>query len=125
MTQRTERVGDLLRSELADLLRREIRDPRVGLASISSVEVARDFSHAKVRVSVLGTEAERLAAVAALDGAKGFLRRELSRRVSLRTTPELHFELDRGAERSQQMATILEGLRPPDADERKEDEGGS
>jgi ribosome-binding factor A len=111
MTQRTERVGDLLRSELSELMRREMRDPRVALASVSSVEVARDFSHATVKVSALGTEAERLACIAALDKAKGFLRRELSRRISLRTTPELHFVLDRGAERSQEIATILDGLK--------------
>ena len=122
MTQRSERVGDLLRSELAELLRREMRDPRVALASISSVEVARDFSHATVRVSALGTEAERLAAVAALERAKGFLRSELARRISLRTTPALHFVLDRGAERSLEIEAILDGLR---LEGKKEGEGGS
>jgi len=111
VTQRTERVGDLLRSELSELLRREMRDPRVALASVSAVEVARDFSHATVRVSVLGTEAERLAAIAALDKAKGFLRSELARRISLRTTPSLHFVLDRGAERSLEIEAILDGLK--------------
>ncbi len=113
MTQRTERVGDLIRTELADLLLREVRDPRVALASVSSVDVARDFSHATVRVSVLGTEAERLEAISALERAKGFLRRELSRRISLRTTPELHFSLDRGAEHIQRITEILERERAP------------
>ena len=108
MSQRTERVGDLIRSELSELLRREMRDPRVGLASVSSVEVARDFSHAKVSVSVLGSEPERLAAIAALERAKGFLRRELSRRLTLRTTPELHFSLDRGPEQIERITQILE-----------------
>ena len=105
MTQRTERVGDLIRAELADLMLRQMRDPRV--------EVARDFSHATVRVSVLGTEDERTAAVAALEKAKGFLRRELSRRISLRTTPELHFLLDRGAEHSVRIAEILDRVQAP------------
>jgi ribosome-binding factor A len=114
MTQRTERVGDLIRAELADLLLREVRDPRVGLATVSSVEVARDFSHATVKVSVLGTEAERAAAIAALERAKGFLRRELSRRISLRTTPELHFSLDRGAEHSQRISELLERAQTGD-----------
>ena len=113
MTQRTERVGDLIRAELADLMLRQMRDPRVALATVSSVEVARDFSHATVKVSVLGTEAERTAAVAALEKAKGFLRRELSRRISLRTTPELHFSLDRGAEHSQRIAELLERAQAP------------
>ena len=64
MTQRTERVGDLIRAELSELIRREMRDPRVGLASIISVDVSRDFSHATIRVSALGTEAERLESIA-------------------------------------------------------------
>ena len=122
MTQRTERVGDLLRSELSELLRREMRDPRVALASVSAVEVARDFSHATVRVSVLGAEAERLAAIAALDKAKGFLRSELARRISLRTTPSLHFVLDRGPERSLEIEAILDGLR---VESKKEGESDS
>lgn len=112
MTQRTERVGDLIRAELADLFLRELRDPRVALATVSSVDVARDFSRATVKVSVLGSEAERTAAVAALERAKGFLRKELSRRISLRTTPELHFLLDRGAEHSQRISEILELTKP-------------
>jgi hypothetical protein len=70
MTQRTERVGDLIRTELAELIQREVRDPRVGLATVSSVDVARDFSHATVKVSVLGTETERLESVAALEPAQ-------------------------------------------------------
>lgn len=113
MTQRTERVGDLIRAELADLLLREMRDPRVALATISSVDVARDFSHATIKVSALGSDAERTAAVAALEKAKGFLRRELSRRLTLRTTPELHFSLDRGAEHSQRISELLESAGVP------------
>lgn len=114
MTQRTERIGDLIRRELAELLRREMRDPRVALAAISAVEVARDLGHANVRVSVVGTDAEREAAVAALDHARGFLRRELAARLSLRATPELHFSLDRGAEHSQRIADLLDRLHEDD-----------
>ena len=114
MTQRTERVGDLIRAELAELIRREMRDPRVALTSVSAVEVARDFSHATVKVSALGDEHSRLAAIAALERAKGFLRRELSRRLTLRTTPELHFELDRGAEHMQRITDLLEQAQTPE-----------
>ena len=123
MTQRTERVGDLIRAELAELIRREMRDPRVALASVSAVEVARDFSHAKVKVSTLGTEAERLESITALERAKGFLRRELSRRLTLRTTPELHFELDRGAEHMQRITDLLEKAQTP-ATTKAEGDGG-
>jgi len=114
MSQRTQRVGDLIRRELAELFRRDLRDPRVRLASVTAVEVSRDLSIADVRVSVLGDEAEREAAVAALIHARGFLRRELAHRLSLRSTPALRFHLDRGAEHSQKIASLLDGLRTAD-----------
>jgi len=110
MSQRTERIGDLIRRELAELLRREMRDPRVAQATVTAVEVSRDLGHANVRVSVVGTDAERAAAVDALDNARGFLRRELAARLSLRVTPELHVFLDRGAEHSQRIADLLDSL---------------
>jgi ribosome-binding factor A len=110
MSQRTHRIGDQLRAELAELLLREVRDPRVRLATVSHVEVSADLGYALVRVSVLGDEPQRLAAIEGLDRAKGFLRRELARRLSLRATPELRFVLDRGAEHSQRINEILDGL---------------
>jgi len=112
MSQRTQRIGDLIRAELATLLQREVRDPRVGLATVSHVEVSRDLRYAMVRVSVLGEESQRTAAVEALEHAKGFLRRELARRLSLRVTPELRFVLDRGAEHSQAISSLLDELLP-------------
>lgn len=110
MNLRPERVADLVRAELATILRREMKDPRVGLASISDVVVSRDLKHARVRVSVLGEEETREEAVETLRGAKGFLRSLLARRLRLRTVPDLRFELDRGAEHSQRINEILEGL---------------
>jgi len=110
MTQRTQRIGDLIRAELAVLLQREIRDPRVRLATVSHVEVSRDLRHAVVRVSALGEESQRAAAVEGLEHARGFLRRELAHRLSLRFTPELRFVLDRGAEHSQAISELLDGL---------------
>ena len=111
MSQRTEKIGDLIRAELADLIRRELRDPRVGLATVNRVDVSRDLSHATVHVSALGDEAARQAAVRGLESARGFLRRELAGRLSLRTTPELRFELDLGAEHSQRISDLLDDLR--------------
>jgi ribosome-binding factor A len=118
MSQRTARVGDLIRTELSELFQRELRDPRVRLANVTRVEVSSDFRHADVHVSVLGTEAERDNAIAGLVSARGFLRRELARRLTLRTTPELKFHLDRGAEHSQRISELL-AAPPP------EDDGGS
>lgn len=110
MSRRTQRVGDLLRTELNDLLRRRLKDPRVRLATISQVTVTADLQRARVSVSVLGEEDERLGCVEALNHARGFLRSSLASRVRLRVTPELHFELDRGAEHSERISTLLEEL---------------
>jgi len=113
---RKDRIGDLVRAELADLLRREMRDPRVQLATVTRVSVSRDLSYADIGVSALGSEAERAATVEALVHARGFLRRELAHRLSLRTTPELRFHLDRGAEHSRKISDLLETLDSEDSD---------
>jgi ribosome-binding factor A len=116
MSRRTDRVGDLLRGELADLLLREVHDPRVTMATVSDVDVSPDLRRAVVRVSVIGTEEERLETVHALEHARGFLRSQLARRLrSLRVVPELVFELDRGAEYSQKISDLLEKLQHDDA----------
>lgn len=114
MSRRTDRVSDLLRTELSDLLLREIHDPRVKLASVTAVEVAPDLRRATVKISVLGDDAQRQETLAGLRHAKGFLRTELAHRLRLRATPELVFELDRGAEHSQRISDILEGLHGRD-----------
>ncbi len=110
MSQRTERVADLLRGELASIILREMRDPRVSLTTVAGVTVSRDLSHAEVSVSVLGKDEERQQSLEALDRARGFIRSLLARRVRLRTVPELVFKLDRGAEHSQRISEILEDL---------------
>lgn len=114
MSRRTDRVSDLLRAELSDLLLREVHDPRVKLASVTAVEVTSDLRRAVVKISALGNDEERQGTIEGLRHAKGFLRTELAHRLRLRTTPELIFELDRGAEHSQRIADILESLHGPD-----------
>jgi ribosome-binding factor A len=115
MSRRTQRVGDLLRAELAELLRRRVRDPRVQLATVTQVEVSADLQHARVSVSVLGNEADRQEAVDALNHARGFLRSQLAQRLdNLRVAPELKFLLDRGAEHSQRISDLLEELHGDD-----------
>ncbi len=110
MSQRTDRVGDLLRAELASIIQHEVRDPRVGLTTVSGVTVSRDLSHAEVRISVLGDDEKRQAALEALEHARGYIRSVLARRVRLRLVPALAFKLDRGAEHSQRISEILEEL---------------
>lgn len=114
MSRRTDRVSDVLRAELSDLLLREVHDPRVKLASVTAVEVTSDLRRAVVKISALGEEAQRQETLEGLRHARGFLRTELAHRLRLRATPELVFELDRGAEHSQRISDILEGLHGRD-----------
>jgi ribosome-binding factor A len=117
VSRRTHRVADLLRAELAELVQREVHDPRIKQASLVGfvgIDVSPDLRRAVVQVSTLGSDEERQGIVAALEHARGFLRTELARRLRLRVTPELHFELDRGAEHSQTIADLLESLNARD-----------
>ncbi len=115
MSRRTDRVADVLRAELSDLLLRSVHDPRIRLVSVTGVDVSPDLRRAVVRVSVLGSDEERDATVEALRHARGFLRSELAHRLrTMRVTPELHFELDRGAEHSRKIADLLESLHARD-----------
>jgi ribosome-binding factor A len=114
MSRRTGRVGDLIRAELSDLLLRHVQDPRIRLVSVTEVDVTQDLRRATVKVSVLGEDDERVATIEALRHARGFLRTELAHRLRMRTTPELLFELDRGAEYSQRISDLLESLNGRD-----------
>ncbi len=112
MTRRTERVNDLLREQLDQLLRREAKDPRLAtMWSITDVEVTRDLRHANVYVSVLGSEEEARSTMAGLDAARGFLRRELSHRLnSMHHIPEIAFKRDESIERGMRLSGVLDEL---------------
>jgi ribosome-binding factor A len=116
MSQRTDRVDELLRQEIGAILTRDLEDPRVGFATITDVETTPDLRHARVWVSVIGGEEDRAATVAALTGAMGFVRRELGRRLRLKRIPELHLRLDESSERGTRVLRLLseleEGLVP-------------
>jgi len=101
------RAADLLRRELTDILRREVHDPRAALVTVADLTLSADRSHARVRLSVLGDDAERDDAVRALRRAARFIRGRLGRRLRLRRTPELHFELYRGAEHAERIDQLL------------------
>ncbi len=115
MSQRTDRVDELLRQEIGAILAREVADPRIGFATVTDVETTRDLSHAKVWVSVIGDPVERRATLAALERAMGFVRRELGVRLRLRRIPELHVELDSSMERGTRVLKILDELGHGDA----------
>ncbi len=112
MSRRSERMADLLQRELAEILAREVQDPRARLTSVSSVRVSPDLKRATLGISVLGDDRARREALAALIRARGFVRRRLAVRLrTLRSIPELVIELDRGAEYSRQIEDLLEAER--------------
>lgn len=106
---RTQRVGDYLQKELAVLIQQEVRDPRVGMVSITGVDVSRDLGHAKVYVTVLESDSSEEAAesVAALNKAAGFLRSELSRDSSMRSVPRLRFYFDSSVGRGRDLEALI------------------
>ena len=112
MNRRTERVNDLLREQLDYLLRREAKDPRLEtLWSITDVEVTRDLRHAKVFVSILGTEEEAEGTMTALNAARGYLRRELGHRLNtMHHIPEIAFKRDVSIERGARLSAVLDDL---------------
>ncbi len=119
MSQRTERVDELLRQEIGAILARDVSDPRIGFATVTEVETAPDLRHARVWVSVIGQRAERDDTVAALAHAMPFVRRQLGSRLRLKRIPELHVRLDESAERGTRVLHLLheleEGHVPDDA----------
>ena len=109
MTRRTERFNELLRAELSELIQREVKDPRLGgLISVTQVEVTPDLRHARVFVSVMGSEEERTAAFKALHSARFFLRRELTHRIKARRMPELAFQRDDSLERGARLLSLID-----------------
>ena len=119
MSQRTERVDELLRQEIGAILARDVADPRIGFATITSVVTTPDLRHAKVWVSMIGQAAERDAAVAALRHAMPFVRHELGRRLRIRRIPDLHVEVDDTAERGTRILQLLAEIETgnvPDTD---------
>jgi ribosome-binding factor A len=110
MSQRTERIDELLRQEIGGILAREVGDPRIGFVTITSVETAPDLRHARLWVSVIGQAEERDATLAALSRAMPFVRRELGARLRLRRIPEFHVRLDDSAERGTRVLQLLHEL---------------
>ncbi len=110
MTARTKRIDALLREEISDLLSREVQDPRVGFVTITDVDTAPDLGHARVWISVIGSDAERAATLRALERAMPFVRRRLGERLRLKRIPELSVRSDPTVERGTRVMHILQEL---------------
>lgn len=110
MTQRTNRIDELLRQEIGGIIAKEVADPRIGFTTITKVETTPDLRHARVWVSVIGQERERNATIAALGRAMPFVRHELGRTLRLKRIPDLHIQLDDTAERGTRVLQLLAEL---------------
>ncbi len=109
---RPKKVADLIQRELSDLLRREVRDPHVGMVTLTSVDVAPDLSHAKVYFTILD-KAKQAETGKALQRAAGFLRSQLSHRMNMYTTPALRFVYDESVERGDRLSRLIDSVVPP------------
>jgi ribosome-binding factor A len=107
---RVSRVGEQIKKEISTIVRNEVKDPRIGFLTITDVELSGDMQHAKVYVSVLGSEEERNDTLQALQKAAGFVRSELGKRIRIRHTPEILFTIDRSLDYSERINKVLKGL---------------
>jgi ribosome-binding factor A len=119
MSQRTDRLDSQIQQELMGLLQRDMKDPRIGFATITRVETARDLGHARVWVSVYGTDAEQAQSIEALRAATPWLRRQLGERLRLRKVPELSLRRDDSIESGDRVLRILHDLETERADGEK------
>ena len=110
MTARTDRIDQLLRQEIGEILARDVQDPRIGFVTITDVETAPDLSTARVWVSVIGQPEERDRTIRALERAMPFVRHELGSRIRLRRIPELHVRTDETAQRGTRVMQLLAEL---------------
>ncbi|MGJ7461395.1 30S ribosome-binding factor RbfA [Halomonas sp. MA07-2] len=108
--KRTDRVADQLQKELAVLIQREVKDPRLGMVTVSGVEVSRDLGYADVHVTLLGEDTpERIKEnLKVLKQAAGFLRGQVAKRIKLRHVPELRFHYDESVVRGQRLSSLIQ-----------------
>lgn len=106
--QRLRKVADQIRRELSDLVRTELKDPRIGMVTFTDVVVSPDFAHAKVYFTLLGSESDRVRTQEGLNSASGYLRSELGRRVRTHNTPELRFFYDESVERGANLSKLID-----------------
>jgi ribosome-binding factor A len=108
-------VAEEIQQIVSYLIQRELKDPRIGFATITNVEVTTDLRFARIYVSVMGSEEERKDTMAALQSARGFVRHEVATRMTTRTVPEIQFKLDRGLEYSDQINRLLSEIKVAEA----------
>lgn len=110
--RRTDRINEQLKQEIAVLVRDAVRDPRVGVVTVTAVETSPELDHAKVYITTLGDEEEKEAALVGLRSAAPFIRGQLGRTLHIRRVPELHFHIDRVLEEATRIELLLRQALP-------------
>lgn len=121
---RTHRVADQMQRELALLIQREIRDPRLGMITITAVDVSRDLAHAKVYITLMNKDSDEEIAenLAILKNVAGFLRMQLGKVMKLRSVPQLHFHYDESVRRGVHLSSLIERAVAEDREHKTDDE---
>ena len=119
---RTRRLGEQIQRELAALIHEELKDPRLGMVSISMVQVSRDLAHAKVHVSVLGNDEQSAESLKVLNHAAGFLRHKLGKILHIRVIPNLRFYHDRSLEEGARLGALINEAIASDKANKDDDE---
>jgi ribosome-binding factor A len=112
---RSRRIADQIQRELSDIIRFELKDPRVGMVTITDVEVSQDYAYAKVFFTLLGDEAKVRETGEALQHAAGFLRSALAQRMKLRTVPQLQFKYDASVEQGMRLSRLIDAAVASDS----------
>ncbi|MBM7695259.1 ribosome-binding factor A [Salimicrobium jeotgali] len=107
---RANRVAEQIKKELGDIISKKIKDPRIGFVTVTDAEVTGDLQQATVYITVLGGEPELQDTLAGLGKARGFIRSEIGKRIRLRKTPEITFEIDEAVERGNRIESLLNNL---------------
>jgi ribosome-binding factor A len=130
MSKRTEQIGDAMQRILGELIQYELKDPRVGFATVVGVDVSGDLQHAKVRISVMGDATQQHETMEGLERARGFLRRRVAQELRhMRMVPELHLVLDTSLDYSLHIDDVLRQVahereqNPPKLDAERKEEG--
>lgn len=111
MSTRQEKLEALLKQEIAEILRKEFGDPRLGFVTITDADVSPDMSHAKVFISILGSEEQKTEGLKLLKHAQSYVRQLLSKRISLRTVPMIDFRLDSSVDQGMKITELLEQVK--------------
>lgn len=119
---RRQRVGELMRTVIAETILKDIKDPRLGFATVTGVEVAADYRDANVYVSVYGTRKEKKATIFALSNAHGFIQYKLGSELDMKFTPRLHFKLDESIEKAMEVDKIFRQLDEENSENEPEEQ---